>query len=346
MLIVTIDSGTTNTRVRVWQGSEVIAEASESIGVRDVAKMPDREHNVLAVGIRRLLDKALAHIPAEQPYLIIASGMITSDHGLIHLPHLSAPVNLSQLAEGVVARVIPEISPRPIWFIPGIKNTVDRIQLNNCDEMDVMRGEEVEVFGLLAQHDITGPALVILPGSHSKLIKLDGQQSITACATTIAGELLDVLSQQTLIAQSVEHRFASEIDEEYLFKGADACNQVGLTRAVFSVRILDLFTSATANQRANFLLGAVLCCDLQAAKCCAALQLTANTRIIISGKTLLKEALARLIRRDPFFTGEVLAVDEIPSRPLSGVGAIAVIGELRRLGLLAADAEQTVTHRQ
>ncbi|HAT1683352.1 TPA: hypothetical protein I8Y21_004088 [Klebsiella oxytoca] len=37
MLIVTIDAGTTNTRVRVWQDSRVISDTSESVGVRDTA---------------------------------------------------------------------------------------------------------------------------------------------------------------------------------------------------------------------------------------------------------------------------------------------------------------------
>lgn len=37
MYSVTIDTGTTNTRVFVWQDNRIIAEASQAVGVRDTA---------------------------------------------------------------------------------------------------------------------------------------------------------------------------------------------------------------------------------------------------------------------------------------------------------------------
>ncbi|GKX55725.1 2-dehydro-3-deoxygalactonokinase [Leminorella grimontii] len=325
MLIVTIDSGTTNTRVKVWKNGEVIASASESVGVRDTAKTGSPE--ALIKGIRKTLEAALATVDEQDKRSItmVASGMITSDVGLCHIPHLTAPVSLGALAQGAVARVIPEISDSPIWFIPGVKNAVEAVSLDNCDGMDVMRGEEVETFGLLAAHGVRGPALLVLPGSHSKFIRIDEEQRIAGCATTVAGELLDVLTHQTILANSLEHRFADDIDDEYLLKGADACRDVGIARSCFSVRILDLFTSASVNQRANFLLGAVLYSDLLAIKNSRALALTPSTTVVVSGKAIMKEALARLIERDPFFRGELVLVDEDARRPLSGLGAIEVM---------------------
>lgn len=335
MFIVTVDCGTTNTRVRVWQGDRVLAEAGEPVGIRDVAK--SGHQGILIGGIKKTLDRALglARVSAEQDYVIVASGMITSDIGLCHLPHLRAPVTLAQLAAGAVARPIPEISSQPIWFIPGIKNAVDEVRLDNCDAMDMMRGEEVEVFGLLARHAISGPALVILPGSHSKLVKLDERGRIAGCATTVAGELLDVLTHQTLLAHSVQHQFAERIDAEYLCHGADACRRVGIARAGFSVRILDLFTGASANQRANFLLGAALYSDLLTMKHSTALNLTPETNVVIGGKALLCEALALLIAHDGYFTGEVTLIDDVPEQPLSGIGALAVMKEIRRTAVPA-----------
>ncbi|SQI34117.1 2-keto-3-deoxy-galactonokinase [Leminorella richardii] len=340
MLIVTIDSGTTNTRVRVWKNGEVIACANESVGVRDTAKTGSSD--TLVKGIRKTLDSALAAVDEQdkRALTLVASGMITSDVGLCQLPHLKAPVSLDTLAKGTVARVIPEISPEPIWFIPGVKNAVDSVSLENCDAMDVMRGEEVETFGLLASQSVRGPALLVLPGSHSKFVRIDEQQRIVGCATTMAGELLDVLSHQTILAGSLGHQFADEIDEEYLLKGADACRNVGIARSCFSVRILDLFTSASVNQRANFLLGAVLYSDLLAMKNSQALALTPSTTVVISGKAIVKEALARLIARDAFFLGEPVLINEDPLRPLSGLGAISVMDVIANIDTAAASAQR------
>ncbi|MDM3271969.1 MULTISPECIES: 2-dehydro-3-deoxygalactonokinase [Citrobacter] len=321
MLIVTIDAGTTNTRVRVWKDSRVISDTSESVGVRDTAITGNR--NKLINGVKKALDRALAGI--SEPYEIVASGMITSDVGLYCVPHLSVPVSFNDLVEGTVAHTIPEVSAQPIWFIPGVKNAVATVDVENIDAMDVMRGEEVETFGLLMQHNVKGPALIVLPGSHSKFILTDEKKQIVSCVTTMAGELLDVLTHQTILANSLDGQFVTKLDNDYLQKGAASCRRVGLARSCFTVRLLDLFTQSTHNQRASYLLGATLYSDLQAIKQSMALNLSPETNIIISGKQVLKEALASLISTDSFFTGSIVQADDDPQRPLSGVGALALM---------------------
>ncbi|QNK34083.1 2-dehydro-3-deoxygalactonokinase [Serratia sp. JUb9] len=330
MFIVTIDSGTTNTRVRIWQDKRIIADACAAVGVRDSAKSGNLA--TLTAGIKDALDRALAQ--AENCTLdrcaIVASGMITADVGLCPLPHLSAPVGVEQLANGAVARHIPAIAPQPIWFIPGVKNALPQVNLANLDMMDVMRGEEAETFGLLALHAVHGPAVIVLPGSHSKFVKIDRQQRIAACATTMAGELLDVLTHHTLLAGSLDRQFAARLELDYLLQGAEACRRTGLSRACFSVRLLDLFTDATHDQKASYLLGVTLCADIQAMKQSRALAMTPDTRVVISGKPILQQALAALIATDPFFTADALLVDEDPARPLSSIGAIAVMEIIMR----------------
>lgn len=324
MLIVTIDSGTTNTRVRVWRDSTVIADTCESVGVRDTAITGNR--NALMSGVKAALDRALSGI--SERYEIVASGMITSEVGLYTVPHLCAPTSFDDLVQGAQAHTLPDISPQPIWFIPGVKNGVNEINADNIDAMDVMRGEEVETFGLLMQHDIPGPTLIVLPGSHSKFVLTDARQRIVSCVTTMAGELLDALTHQTILANSLAGGFATELDHEYLLKGAASCRKVGLARSCFTVRLLDLFTHATHNQRASYLLGAAFYSDLQAMKHSMALNLRPETNIIISGKAVLKQALASLISADPFFTGSIVQANDDPQRPLSGIGAVALLEEI------------------
>ncbi|MDK9361920.1 2-dehydro-3-deoxygalactonokinase [Lelliottia wanjuensis] len=331
MSVVTVDCGTTNTRVRVWRNNVVVAQASEPVGVRDTARVGN--HAILAAGIRHALMQAMAQAENALPddYIIVASGMVTSDAGLCPLPHLRAPVSLADLAQATVARYIPDIALHPVWFIPGVRNTLADISTDNIGMMDVMRGEEVETFGLLALHAISGPAVIILPGSHTKFVRIDSEQRITACATSMTGELLDLLTRQSLLAASLESRFSHSPDTDYLLKGAQSCRESGLTRACFSVRLLDLFTRATHDQKAGWLLGAALSTDIQTLKTSPALAMTPDTRLIICGKPPLAQALTTLINADPFFTAVPLLIEEYEQTPLSGVGAIAVLNHISAL---------------
>lgn len=327
MYIVTIDSGTTNTRVRLWKDNAVIEQACESVGVKDTAITGSKEK--LSQAVKRCLVNVLdkGGITNYDQLTIVASGMITSNIGLCEIPHLIAPISQQQLAAGMVKHILPDIIQHPIWFIPGIKNDVPEVNLDNCELMDIMRGEESEAIGILALLNLQGPALIVLPGSHSKFVKIDENNNIKGCVTTLAGEFIDIITQQTILSSSLNHQFASSIEEEYLLKGATYCKEVGITRSCFSIRILDLFTQLTINQKANFLLGVVLYCDLQAIKNNRTLNCSESTKIVICGKKILRESLSILISHDGFFTGDVIQFIDENYPPLSGIGAISLINQ-------------------
>lgn len=322
MQFVTIDSGTTNTRIRIWQNNQVIAEAQRSVGVRDTAITGSTKK--LTEAVKDALFEALnkANIKTYDDLFIIASGMITSNVGLCEIPHLIAPVSIDDLSKGMVNKILPEIIDHPIWFVPGVKNHVEGIDLNNCEMMDIMRGEETEFVGVSALLELDSAALVILPGSHSKFVKVNEHNQIAGCMTTLAGELLDTITQNTILANSLEHKFANSIEEEYLLKGAHYCHQVGIARSCFSVRILDLFSDLTTNQKANFLLGVVLSSDILAIKNSKALACDEQTKIVICGKKTLREAFYLLLKNDAFFKGNILVFEEEMYPSISGIGAI------------------------
>lgn len=330
MYAVTIDSGTTNTRVNVWKDSAIIAESFAAVGVRDTAITGSKQKLMQGVktAIFEALDKAKITDPSKAKF--IASGMITSNVGLYEVPHIAAPAGINELAAGMVKAVLPEIMAEPIWFVPGVKNNKTHVTFDNCEAMDVIRGEEVETIGITEKLKLSGPALLILPGSHSKLISIDEKTRITGCITTIAGELLDVITQQTILANALHNSFADEICEAMLLKGAELSRKVGLGRTCFSIRILDLFTELSVNDKANVLLGAVLGADILAAKQSTALTVTPDMPIVILGKKVLKEALAVLVRHDDFFTGPLEVVGD-EGRSIAGYGALAIA---RQRGIL------------
>ncbi len=322
--ILTIDTGTTNTRVTLWREGVVIAHQSHEVGVRDTAISGNSEK--LKRGVRDTILKTLqiADIQEDQVDLVLGSGMISSNVGLFELAHVPAPAGLQQLARGMVSIVIPEVFAKPIWLIPGVRNVVENIGLHNCEAMDMMRGEEVEVIGVISQLHITGPAMMIMPGSHSKFVCIDEKNNITGCVTTLAGELLYVITHNTILAKSLESGFATSISPEMLLAGALSAQTIGLGRTCFNVRILDQFTIYERNDRANFLLGAVLGADLLTLKNSTAIKMMPGTPIYICGKPILKDALSLLIKNDDYFSGDVTVVTDEMQAHLAGQGAIMV----------------------
>lgn len=320
---VTIDTGTTNSRIFVWRCEELVAEASRPVGVRDTAITGSTQALVSAV--RDAITEALgkAGIASTEGVRFLSSGMITSNVGLCEIPHLIAPVGIDDLAAGIRSVVLKDVVDQPIHFIPGIRNNDSAVTVDNCEAMDMMRGEETETIGAIRALDVEGPAVIILPGSHSKFVKINEKNRITGCVTTISGELLDVITKNTILASSLDHGFASSIEEEALLKGARYCASVGLSRCCFSVRILDIFRGLTLSERQNFLLGAVLQTDLLALKESDALKVDADTKMVVCGKPMLRDALALLLKHDGFFRGAIkTAPDSLPS--LSGLGTLAV----------------------
>lgn len=324
MYFITIDCGTTNTRAKVWMNDHSISQSYVGVGVRDTSITGSKKK--LQDGVRVAIEQALlqAKIRSRDLFAIFASGMITSNVGLYEVPHLAAPAGIKELAANMVQTVIPEVSPTPIWFIPGVKNNCGAITIDNCEEMDMMRGEETEVVGIIEKCKITKPAVFLLPGSHTKIVNVNGQGGITGCMTTLSGELLEVITHQTILANAVDHSFVTSIDEHFLLKGAESSLKVGLGRTCFSVRIVDLFTKLTVNEKANFLLGAVLGNDLLAMKNSTSLTIQPESLIVVSGKKNLKAALEVLLCNDVIFKSKLLAIPEIVNEDLAGLGAIAI----------------------
>jgi len=324
---LTINCGVTNTHVALWKDNVLWAEVASAIGVRNVAITGSRA--VLEKGVSKAIAKVLAKAkckPAKVDF-VIASGMITSDIGLYEVAHVQGPAGVKELAQGMVRTNLPRVFKKPIWFVPGVKNHVENIGLHNCEAMDIMRGEEVECMAVVSQLQEKKPVLIILPGSNSKFISVDADGRITGCVTTLAGELMQVLTQNTILASALNSSFAVELNEELLLSGARAAEKVGLGRASFMVRILNQFTIYTQNERANFLLGAVLGADLLTLKNSGAIKITPGVDVVIGGNPLLKEAFATLVRADDFFSGHVSVIGDYQSQHLAAHGALYIAGE-------------------
>jgi 2-dehydro-3-deoxygalactonokinase len=292
------------------------------VGVR--ATVLSGSRGALQQAVRETLQEVLARAEAAAGDLgaVLASGMITSAAGLHELPHLVAPAGAAELAAGMVCAAAPEICAPPIWWLPGVRNAAPASGLADIEAVDMMRGEETEAVALVDRLAWAGAALLVLPGSHTKFVRLDADGRIAACATTLAGELLQLLSTQSLLAASVGSAYADALDPAALEAGADAAARVGLARAAFGVRTLDLFGGADRNARACYLLGTVLASDLQTLDHGSALAGTGPAlAVLVAGRPLVRDALCHLLRRRRGDGATVVAVSDAQQAHLAGWGA-------------------------
>ena len=91
---ITIDTGTTNTRVFLFnENNEPVSSAKSEIGVRITAI--DGNNDRLKAAIKGCLEDVLkqAGVTYENVKRVVASGMITSNVGLTEIPHVVAPAS-------------------------------------------------------------------------------------------------------------------------------------------------------------------------------------------------------------------------------------------------------------
>ncbi len=332
MYVACIDTGTTNTRVCIRDEKTIYSIIKKDVGVR-ITSIEGNNRTLtttVALTYREAIEEA--QLEEDDITIILASGMISSNLGLLEVPHLVAPIKLEDLSNGIVSRFIPEISTiHPVHFIPGVRNNYDITSVNDPTlyaQIDMMRGEEVEAFGVLDLEHFQTPAILILTGSHTKFVFVNEHHQIESCLTTMAGETLMQFTKSTIISQSLNYSFADNIDSEYLLAGANACNNFGLTRASFCVRSLEQFSTATLNQRENFLLGAVLAEDLKSIN---GLSDTSKYNYIVCGSGTLGNGFYTLLKNQSETSQRTYSASGQTMNALSSYGCILVAKQAKLL---------------
>ena len=275
---ITIDGGTTSTRINLLQNGEITDKIKLNIGAR--ASIGNREQYVGE--IKRAVDEILLRNRADNVKRILASGMITCEFGLCNLPHIKAPAGLCELHESMYETTISEISDIPFVFVRGVKADSE-----DFASFDMMRGEETELMGVMKEE--YGECVYVLPGSHSKIIKTDTQGRIISFSTMLTGEMLASLSQYTILKDAVDIT-TPEISLEYLLKGYDYTQSAGINKALFKSRVLKNSFSCSKEEVYSFFMGTILCDEIL-----HIINEKAKT-VVIGGREQIKRAMALLLR--------------------------------------------------
>lgn len=302
---ITIDGGTTNTRLGLIENGVCVDSVKLSIGAQKGMEQAGQLENAVKAAVEALIQRN--KLLSSDITKILASGMITSEFGLFALPHITAPAGIAELHAGMKEVKLSKISDIPFVFIPGVK------VIGEIENTDMMRGEETELIGLM---DFSRKnAVYILPGSHSKIIKTDAFGRITEFSTMLTGEMIAALSQNTILKDAVDLSI-TETDTDYLVRGCKYALTHGLNNALFKVRILKNLFSCSAVECYSFFLGAVLSGEIEQ------IISTEPECAVIGGRKQIKDATVCLLRE--LSQIDVISVDDEDVKASTYKGAIRI----------------------
>jgi 2-dehydro-3-deoxygalactonokinase len=323
--VLTLDGGTTNTRARLLHEGRVVSAARRAVGARDEA-LSSAGARPLAAAAREAIREALTVAGGVRPDAVVAAGMLSSEVGLAAVSHVAAPAGLDDLARAARPVELPEVCDHPILFVPGVR-TPPGSGPDGWAEADVMRGEECETFGILQALGTPGPVALVLPGSHTKLVEVSGDDRISRSHTTLAGEMTAAVARHTLLAASLPASLPGDPDPEAVAAGARLAERDGIGRCAFLVRVAALSGALDPARRGAFWVGAAVAED--AARLARHPILSDAPRIVVGGSQPLRTLYAKRLREA--LTAPVVELSDEVAETASALGAAAVARLARSL---------------
>ncbi|MDI1283250.1 MAG: 2-dehydro-3-deoxygalactonokinase [Reyranella sp.] len=232
--LIAVDWGTSSLRgARLDAVGSVLEEKSAPLGILNV---PNGDFAAVFASLFSDWMK-----PAGTVCLI--SGMAGSRQGWVEAPYVACPAGPEELK-----RHLYWIEPGRIAIVPGLSDEQEEVP-------DVMRGEEVQIFGAMRLAGRT-EGLFVLPGTHSKWATVQGGR-VTGFRTCMTGEFYGLLSQHSILARTLEAD--APLDEAVFLRGvARAGNGEGLLHNAFGVRALALFGQLSPARSASYLSGLLI----------------------------------------------------------------------------------------
>ncbi len=240
---IAVDWGTT--RLRVWAMGADGALAAKSADQGMAGLSPHQFEPALR-------DLIADWIPDEGAIEILACGMVGARTGWIEAEYRAVPCTPLDPQRAIRPKVAdPRLSVR---ILPG---------LSQDDPADVMRGEETQIAGFLAQNPGFEGALC-LPGTHSKWVEIkDGQ--VKRFQTFMTGEQFALLSQQSVLRLSIG-QVTPDADAFDAGAALAIADPLAATRALFGLRAGALLHGATGSATAGRLSGLLIGAEIAAAR--------------------------------------------------------------------------------
>jgi 2-dehydro-3-deoxygalactonokinase len=183
---------------------------------------------------------------------IILAGMVGSKSGWHDVPYVNSPASLKDVAKGAFSFVLPWGAPAII--LPGVSNVSKNL---HCD---VMRGEEVQLFGLIELSNKT-ELNAVLPGTHSKHIHFHTGK-ICAFSTFMTGEIFALLSRRSSLTPFLNKSL--KFQQDSFLDGVKKGQEGKLLHDLFSTRSLRIFEQLNDSDMMDYLSGVLIGSELSA----------------------------------------------------------------------------------
>lgn len=180
----------------------------------------------------------------------LISGMAGSKQGWVEAPYCACPAGRVEVGRKIIDLNI-DMGALPgarIAIVPGLSDEHDGVP-------DVMRGEEVQIFGAMA---ITGQSdgVFVLPGTHNKWVTVK-KGRVAGFRTYMTGEFYALLSQHSILARTLDA--SAPLDEASFLEGVTRSeNGHGLLHNAFGARTLALFERMPKQELSSYLSGLLI----------------------------------------------------------------------------------------
>jgi 2-dehydro-3-deoxygalactonokinase len=249
-VLIAIDWGSSSFRAYLMSpNAHVLDEVASGDGIGGVAA------GAYPATLKRLIGQWLEAHPSLP---VVASGMVGSRHGWREAAYVKCPAGPSEVA----AQLTPvEADGRRVHLAAGLT------YVDEAGQPDVMRGEETEIFGIAE----AGARLIVLPGSHSKWAKVDGDH-VVAFKTFVTGELFAAVRDHTIVgafARAAPAKSPGEPSALGVRRGAaaGACEgKSGLLGLMFGARSLPLMGALSESDAGEYLSGLLIGAEIGEAR--------------------------------------------------------------------------------
>ncbi|WP_050765136.1 2-dehydro-3-deoxygalactonokinase [Fulvimarina pelagi] len=294
---IAVDWGTTNLRLWMMESDDQVVDHRTSD--RGMGSLKPNEFEPV------LIDLLGDILPKADKLPVICCGMVGARQGWVEAPYAACPCEPSATDQAVTFEAAE--GRLAIHILPGVKQIAPP---------DVMRGEETQIAGLLAEAPGFEGA-VCLPGTHSKWAKIANGR-IETFRTFMTGELFALLSNQSIL----RHSLGGDGFDEAAFAQAvtDALEDpAAVTGEFFAIRAATLLNDHAAGAGRARLSGLLIGAELVAAH-----SFWQESETVIIGES----ALAKAYREALTIAGA--AVRTVPGDELTLAGLTAAYRNLKR----------------
>ncbi|WP_212745922.1 2-dehydro-3-deoxygalactonokinase [Sinomonas susongensis] len=203
--LIGLDWGTTSCRAYLLgEGGAVLDRRLDGRGVLPLSRSSEGRSAAFEGELAALCGDWLRAAPGLP---LVACGMVGSNQGWAEASYRHLPVDLSERPDSLT-----EVATAmgTLFIIPGLFK--DGRTGSPGDHPDVIRGEETQLLGALPSEADRGdsPAVVVLPGTHTKWLRLDATL-VSDFVTTMTGELFGLVMEHSIIARLAEEPSAPDL---------------------------------------------------------------------------------------------------------------------------------------